>query len=43
MLETYQDRIGTASKNGAIRRLLNDAISLTRAVARSAKQARCDR
>ena len=27
LLEAYQDKIGTATKNGAIRRLLNDAIS----------------
>lgn len=27
LLETYRDRIGTASKNGAIRRLLEDAIA----------------
>ena len=27
LLETYQDRIGTATKNGAIRRLLDDAIA----------------
>ncbi|MGK7896177.1 MAG: hypothetical protein AB4372_21830 [Xenococcus sp. (in: cyanobacteria)] len=27
LLETYQDKIGTATKNGAIRRLLDDAIA----------------
>ena len=27
LLQTYQDRIGTATKNGAIRRLLDDAIA----------------
>lgn len=27
LLKTYQDRIGTATKNGAIRRLLDDAIA----------------
>ena len=27
LLQTYQDKIGTATKNGAIRRLLTDAIA----------------